>query len=85
MKTNSKTNKSGTKGLAIIVAFLVATVICNISFIPYAIIGLFLDNLNWPDYILGVLFFILLIMAILAGIVAFKATYARVVLMIKDI
>jgi len=78
-------NKSGTKGIAIVVAFLVATIICNISFIPYAIIVLFLDNSNWPDSLLEILFFVSLIMAIWTGIIAFKASYARVVLMIKNV
>ena len=74
---NHQTEVSNQRGLAIIVAFFVATVICNISFIPYAIILILFDNSTVSDYILMTLFFISILVAIGGGIMAFKATYAR--------
>ncbi|MEW6288502.1 MAG: hypothetical protein AB1545_01480 [Thermodesulfobacteriota bacterium] len=77
--------KKGSKILAIIVAFLVATIICSISFIPLALVVLFLDSSTFPQSLLGILFFISVVLAIWAGIVAFKAIYARMALIIKDV
>jgi hypothetical protein len=58
--------------MSIIVAFLVAVIVMKISFIPFAIVVFVLDNINWPEYLLGALFFVSLIIAIWAGIAAFK-------------
>lgn len=80
-----KKGKGYSKTLAIIVAFLVATIICNISFIPFALIVLFLDKSTFPHNLLEILFFISMVVAIWAGIASFKAIYARMVLIVKNV
>ena len=86
MKDNMQFLKGkSTKILSASVAFLIATIAAKIVFIPSIFLVFIQKNFELPNYIQGIVLFCSLALAIWVAILTFKAVYARMLIMTKDV